>query len=271
MKHITSRDNPFFKRLSKLSLSSRERKKQALTLIDGVHLVEVYQQRVGPPEALAVSESGLKAPDVSKLMKKSASAKAVVLADALFKEISSLATPSGIVALVPTPTPQKVPADLALCVLCDRVQDPGNLGSIIRSAAAAGVEHLFLSKECAFAWSPRVIRAGMGAHFLLSIHEGADVVAIAENFRGKVLATSIEAEASVFDTDLSGPLALLIGNEGAGLSAALMLAASQRIKIPMPGGIESLNVAAAAAICLFERVRQTSAKPSNQRAPCALA
>lgn len=137
------------------------------------------------------------------------------------------------------------------------IHDPGNLGSILRSTAAAGVDHVFLSKDCVFAWSPRVIRAGQGAHFLLSIHEGADLAGLAGNFPGRVVATGLSATTNLFDTDLTGPLALLIGNEGAGLSEELLTVASHRVRIPMPGGMESLNVAAA-AICLFERVRQAT-------------
>ena len=257
MKHITSRDNPFVRNLIKLAYSSRERKKQGLTLIEGVHLVEVYQARFGAPQAIAISESAVANAEISALRQKLEGVTCVVVADALFKEFSPLVTPAGVVAVVPTPAPGKVPERLAFCVLCEGIQDPGNLGSILRSAAAAGAEHVFLSKDCVFAWSPRVIRAGQGAHFLLSIHEDIDLISLGQNFQGKLVATSLNATDSLFDMDLTGPLALLIGNEGAGLSMELMAMASHRVRIPMPGGMESLNVAAAAAVCLFERVRQT--------------
>lgn len=256
MKHITSRDNPFVKNLVKLSQSARERKKQRLILIDGIHLVDVYRQRFGAPQTIVVSESGLVNAEIAALLKKFDGVAVTVVGEGLFKEISPLVSPTGLLAVVATPWPEKVPADLAFCLLCEGIQDPGNLGSILRSAASAGVEHVFLSKDCAFAWSSRVIRAGQGAHFLLSIHEGSDLASLVKNFQGKVVATGLDATSSLFDTDLTGPLALLIGNEGAGLSEELMSLANQRVKIPMPGGMESLNVAAAAAICLFERVRQ---------------
>ena len=257
MKHIASRDNPFVKSLVKLSQSARERKKQGLILIDGIHLVDVYRQCIGAPQAIVVSESGLANAEIAALLKKFDGVGVTTVADGLFKEISTLVTPGGVLAVVTTPVPERIPAGLAFCVMCEGIQDPGNLGSILRSAAAAGVEHVFLSKDCAFAWSSRVIRAGQGAHFLLSIHEGADLAGLAGNFPGRVVATSLSATTNLFDTDLTGPLALLIGNEGAGLSEELLALASHRVKISMPGGMESLNVAAAAAICLFERVRQT--------------
>ena len=258
MKHITSHDNPFFKNLVKLSQSARERKKQGLTIIDGAHLVDVYRQRFGAPQALVVSETGRANPEIRALLARLDGVAVSELSDGLFKDISPLVTPTGLLAVVNTPVPARAPVDLVFCVMLEGIQDPGNLGSILRSAAAAGVEHVFLSKDCVFAWSPRVIRAGQGAHFLLSIHEDADLVALIGNFRGRVVATSLAATASLFDADLRGPLAMLVGSEGAGLSEELMSLASEHIRIPMPGGMESLNVAAAVAVMLFERVRQTA-------------
>ncbi len=143
--------------------------------------------------------------------------------------------------------------------MLEDLQDPGNLGSILRSCAAAGVRHVLLSKGSVQAWSPRVLRAGMGAHFMLSIYEQTDLRAAVQDFPGTLIATRPLAPRTVFDTDLTGKLGFLFGNEGAGLSAGLMAAADSLVSIPMPGKSESLNVAAAAAVCLFERVRQLTA------------
>jgi TrmH family RNA methyltransferase len=140
--------------------------------------------------------------------------------------------------------------------MLEDLQDPGNLGSILRSCAAAGIRHVLLSKGSVHAWSPRVLRAGMGAHFALSIHERADLVAAARKFPGRLIATRAGAPQAVFDADLRGSVGLMFGNEGAGLSAELLATAHAVVSIPMPGTAESLNVAAAAAVCLFERVRQ---------------
>jgi TrmH family RNA methyltransferase len=145
------------------------------------------------------------------------------------------------------------------CVMLEALQDPGNLGSILRSCAAAGMRHVLLSRGSVHAWSPRVLRAGMGAHFALSIHEGADLASAARDFGGTVFATRAGSRQSVFEADLKGRIALLFGNEGAGLSASLRELADRVVSIPMPGKAESLNIAAAAAVCLFERVRQASA------------
>ena len=165
-------------------------------------------------------------------------------------------------AVVPVlETASTEPADF--CLLLEDVQDPGNVGSMLRSAAAAGVAQVLLSKHCAFAWSPKVLRAGQGAHFHVEIHEDVDLPAWAAAYRaagGAVVAAVAAGGASLYATPLAGRAAIVIGNEGSGLSPALAAQATQRVTIPMPGGMESLNAAAAAAVCLFECARQRSAK-----------
>jgi TrmH family RNA methyltransferase len=140
--------------------------------------------------------------------------------------------------------------------MLEDIQDPGNLGSILRSAAAAGMRDVYLSRGCVQAWSPRVLRAGMGAHFALNLYEGVDLLGIVRGYTGKVLAAAGDGATPYYSADLKGQVALLFGNEGAGLTSELRDAAHASISIPMPGNAESLNVAAAAAVCLFERVRQ---------------
>jgi TrmH family RNA methyltransferase len=256
VKRIESADNPRFKSLRQLVDSSRERKKSGLTVLDGIHLVQAYQRGIGTPEQIWVSESGSNNTEIKQILNDSSSVQALRLSDRLFDQLSQLATPTGIVAVVKTPRPRPAPADMAACVLLEDIQDPGNLGSILRTAAAAGVRHVLLSKSSVHAWAPRVLRAGMGAHFMLDIHEQADLLAIVATFKGKVVATSRSASRSLFDTDLTGRIAFAFGNEGAGLSPGLLRSASSTVAIPMPGALDSLNVAAAAAVCLFERVRQ---------------
>ena len=259
MKKITSASNPAFKRLRQLVESSRERRLSGLSVLDGIHLVQAYQGGGHRPEQLVVSEAGLKNNEIKQIVNKLSSIEILEVGDGLFKQLSQLATPSGILAVVKTPRPQPVPRDMDSCVLLEDLQDPGNLGSILRVAAAAGVRHVLLSRNSVHAWSPRVVRAGMGAHFMLDIHEQADLLTAASSFDGKVLAASRGAARSLYDTDLTGNVAFAFGNEGAGLSSPLRAAAHAEISIPMPGGTESLNVAAAAAVCLFERVRQLAA------------
>jgi len=256
MKQISSAANPRYKALRKLAQSSNERRKTGLSVLDGVHLVAAYRAHAGLPRSIAVSRSGLANPEVRALLEAMQGVETVALGDALFAGLSSVATPTGIVAVVETPRPRPAAQGMDACVMLEDLQDPGNLGSILRSCAAAGVTHVLLSKGSVHAWSPRVLRAGMGAHFMLSIHEETDLVAAARDFPGTLLATRTRAPRTVFDTELSGKVGFMFGNEGAGLSAALLAAAHSVVSIPMPGRTESLNVAAAAAVCLFERVRQ---------------
>ena len=254
MKTITSRDNPLLKSTRKLATSSRERKTAGKTLLDGIHLVAAYHQAGGLPVAVMVSISAQDHPEIQDFLHTVPPENLIILSDELFRDISTVDSPTGIVALIRIPQPAEGEADC--CVLLEDVQDPGNLGSILRSAAAAGIGQVHLSPGCADAWSPKVLRAGMGAHFHLSIHENSDLVTAARNFSGQVVATTLGAEKTLFSLDMSGPTAFVIGNEGAGISEDLLEAADSRVMIPMPGTAESLNAAAAAAICFFERVRQ---------------
>jgi TrmH family RNA methyltransferase len=258
-KLIRSRDNPRFKQLRQLAGSTRERRKAGLALLDGAHLIAAYCERGGVPEQLLLSESAMSSPELSRLAGGASGQGALILADALFNDIAQVASPTGIIALIRTPVPGPLPAAIQSCVMLENIQDSGNLGSILRSAAAAGVPMVLLSAGCAFPWSPKVLRAGMGAHFGLTIFDNLDLAAVVPRLSGRLICASGYADRSLFETDLRGPLAWVFGNEGAGVSAELSAAAAQKLRIPMPGNTESLNVAAAAAICLFEQLRQNSA------------
>jgi len=256
---VTSPDNPRYRQLLRLMQSGRERRKAGLTLLDGVHLVQAYGEQVGIADELIVSRSGASRPEVQALLA-AGGQRALMLSDALFRVLSTVETPTGVMALVRSPPPRPLDADIGPCVVLDSVQDPGNLGSILRSASAFGVRDVLLTEGCAQVWSPRVLRAGMGAHFALHLYERCDIGAFASRYPGRLLATVRDEATPVFETDLRGDVALLFGSEGRGLSPALAALAHARISIPMPGHAESLNVAAAAAICLFERVRQLQGK-----------
>lgn len=253
---ITSADNPHFRGLRKLASSRRERRKAGLTLLDGVHLVEAYRKHVGLPEQLIVNAAGRTLPGVAELIAELPSGAVIELADGLFRELSTVDTPTGLLAVIRPPQPGRPAGRSNPCVFLEDIQDPGNLGSILRSAAAAGIGEVHLTGHSADAWSPRVLRAGMGAHFLLTIREAVEPAAFTAAFAGRIVATHHHATQSVFATDLTGDICLVFGNEGAGLSRHLLDAADSVVAIPMPGSTESLNIAAAAAVCLFERVRQ---------------
>jgi TrmH family RNA methyltransferase len=257
VKRITSRANPEVKRLHALATSARERRALQLTLLDGVHLVQAALDANWPLRELVVSEIGLARGEIAQLLQRLAHVPCVQLTDALFAHVSPVDTPSGLLAVIDLPAPP-APGPLTESMLVlDGVQDAGNLGSILRTAAAAGVRDVLLTAGCAQAWSPRALRAGMGGQFLLRIREQADVAALLQHYPGAILATGLHAQSrSVYELDLRGPTAWLFGAEGRGLSPEVAALASAGVIIPMPGAVESLNVAAAAAVCLFEQARQ---------------
>ena len=253
-KHITSRDNSVFKHLKKLADSSRERRTQKQTLLDGPHLVNAYIDAFGMPELLIISE-GQSTNEVTGMIQKLSDINTVMFTTLMFAELAPVASPTGILALVKTPQ-LPLPDVLIFALLLEDIQDPGNLGSMLRTAAAAGVQAVYLSEGCADAWSPKALRGGQGAHFALPLVERANLTEVIAGFKGQTLATTLKGE-SLYSLDLTGSVAFVIGNEGAGLSDQLIKVASQRVRVPMPGNAESLNAAAATAVCLFERVRQT--------------
>src|SRR5712671_2847747 len=259
VKSIRSRDNPQVKALIRLAASSRERRRTGSTILEGEHLLRAYQDSGGLAEMVLASDSALARPEIRNLFESVPAKSRLVLADALLERVSQLVSSAGIAAVIRTPLPSPAPQSISSCLLLENIQDPGNLGSILRTAVAAGVSQVFLSKSSVFAWSPKVIRAGMGAHFFLSIFEGVDVDEFGRSFRGSVVAMEPRARASLYELDLKGPVAWLFGNEGAGLSEGTGRLATHRVRIPMPGPAESLNVAAAVAICLFEQIRQRGA------------
>jgi TrmH family RNA methyltransferase len=260
MKSVASRDNAAFKAMARLVSSAAERRKRGLSVLDGAHLLGAFLDTGGKPEEVMVSRAGLDDPEVARLVARSAPARVTLLADALYGALSTVESPTGILAAVPTPAARPAPATARLALLLEDIQDPGNVGTLLRSAAAAGADHVLLSAGCAFAWSPKVLRAAMGAHFVLNVVERADLAAWLAAYRGQSLALAGGGERSLYDVDLRKPVAILVGNEGAGLSAALRAAASVRARIPMAPGIESLNAAAAGTIALFEAARQRGLK-----------
>jgi TrmH family RNA methyltransferase len=266
-RHVHSRDNPLFKSLQRLAASSRERRARGATLLDGPHLIEAHAQAGGVADLLAIAQSAHARASARALFESVPARVRVILDDALLGSIAQVATPAGLLAVIPIPPAPAPPRGAETCLLLDGLQDPGNVGSILRTAVAAGVRHVFLSRGCVFAWSPKVLRAGQGAHFSLAIHEHAALDTIIERYGGTVAATAPNGTVSIFEADLARPVAWLFGAEGSGVSADLAARAALRLCIPMPGPAESLNVAAAVAVCLFEQVRQQGRRVSRRDVP----
>jgi len=247
---LTSRGNTTYQALRGLATDRRARREAQATLLDGEHLLEAALAAEIMPRRLVFSASARQ----GRLAGWSARLPAVpllVLSDALFASLSPVDSPTGLLAEIAIP---RVMNETALIVvLLEDIQDPGNLGALLRTAAAAGVEQVYCSTACADAWSPKALRGGQGAHFRLGVQERADLAAVAR--RIPIHAAVLGARQSLFELDLRGAVGFAFGNEGAGLSEALRAHANP-FTIPMSDRVESLNVAAAAAICLFERVRQ---------------
>ncbi|MEO8411006.1 MAG: RNA methyltransferase [Propionivibrio sp.] len=257
MKLLASRHNPHFKALKKLVSSGRERHQTGLAVLDGMHLLAAYAQHGGAPDEIVVSEHGQAQREIAVYLENiSPGTRITALTNELFGDVATVETPSGIMAIIKQPRCASAPDDLADSVVLDGIQDAGNVGSIMRSAAAAGFRQVLLSGDCAQAWSPKTLRAAMGAHFQLAIHEDCDLIAFLRDYRGQAIRTELDTTTSLYALDLGQPLAWVFGNEGQGIRAGVAATIARSVRIPMPGGSESLNVAAAAAVCLFETVRQ---------------
>jgi len=255
MRAIESKSNPLVKELCALARDAREIKVRRRTLIEGLHLVDAYHYSGGVPDTLVISASGTESPEIVDMIDKWSDIEVVRLPDGLFREISGVATPVGILAVIPLP-PEPSERIQGNCVMLDAVQDAGNVGTILRTAAAAGIRDVALGQGCASAWSPKVLRAAQGAHFGLRIRELADIGRMMAEYSGTSVATVARGGVSVFDLDLTGDIAWVFGNEGAGVGEGLVAQAKMQATIPVAAGTESLNVAAAAAVCFFEQVRQ---------------
>jgi TrmH family RNA methyltransferase len=253
MSAITSRDNPRVRRWRALAHDARERRKRKRALIEGEHLVEAFLDSGGRIEELLLSKTAATGFDA---LSRRAGKAARVLADAVFRSIADTDSPTGVAAEISISNPVAELETAASCVLLDGIQDAGNVGTILRSAAAFGIRHAVLGPGCADAWSPKVLRAGMGAHFSMAVLEAADLATALAAFGGKAACTVPRGGVELSTADLSGRIGWIFGAEGKGISAALAARAQLKVTISMPGGAESLNVAAAAAVCFYEWSRR---------------
>jgi TrmH family RNA methyltransferase len=263
LKTIASRDNPAFKAMARLASSAGERRKRGLTVLDGAHLVGAFVEAGHKVESVMVGRCALEREEIARIVSRVPAAAVTVLADKLFGSLSTVDSATGILAAVPAPIGTAIPADADLVLLLEDLQDPGNVGTLLRSAAAAGSRHVGLSPGCAFAWSLKTVRAGMGAHFALNIVEGIDIAAYLETYRGTSVALAGGTSRSIHALDLRGPVAFVVGNEGAGVSGAVRARARVAARIPMPGTAESLNAAVAGSLALFEALRQRDRVEEN--------
>ena len=243
--HVTSKDNPWLKELRKLAQDSTAYRKTGRFWVEGDHLCRAALTRGWQP-ALAVFSESLGSSIPEQLVQ--AAIKKIVIPEALYAGISGLESPAGMGYVFDLPQAVSVQAGEATVIL-DRVQDAGNVGSILRSASAFGFRQVVALKGTAALWSPKVLRAGMGAHFALDLVEGAELADL-DAMGLPLLVTSSHQGALIQQQRLPWPCAWVLGHEGQGVGEVLQARATHFVRIGQPGGEESLNVAAAAAICL---------------------
>jgi RNA methyltransferase, TrmH family len=243
--HIHSRDNALLKDLRRLAQDSTAYRKQGRIWLEGDHLCRAALQRGFQPSHAVFQASYW---DASGHEWAGAGGKLVTVEDTLFAGISGLESPGRMAFVLPLPAGAPLQPDTPTVVL-DGLQDAGNVGTILRSAGAFGFRQVIALKGTAALWSPKVLRAGMGAHFGLALHDGLAAGDL-EALQVPLLATSSHAGEYLHRAALPWPCAWVFGHEGQGVSAALAGRAALRVRIVQPGGEESLNVGAAAAICL---------------------
>lgn len=256
---VASASNARYRRLLALVGSSRECARVGVVVLEGVHLLQAWAGRFGrdaEPVEVFVARRGIADAGIGSWAMRYRR-QAVVLEDRLFDRASSVEHGAGLLAIVALPTAH-LPAQLDDdAVYLDRLQDPGNVGSVLRSCAAAGVRRVLCAPGTAACWSPKVLRAAMGAHFGLEIHEGVEAAELQSRCRVEPMATDAGAPRSLYDVDLRAPVLWLFGNEGQGLAPALKAwTRARRVSIPQTEAVESLNVGVAAALCLYEQWRQ---------------
>jgi TrmH family RNA methyltransferase len=247
---IRSRDNPKVKRWVKLAADPSLRRKEQRAIVEGPRLVAEALQAGLAPVCLLVSESGLKRPEIQALTKHRAP---LVLDDRVFRALAGAETPPGIAAEIELPRVRADPGSAAMFL--EGVQDPSNVGAMLRSAAAFGVGEVVLDRACADPWSPKALRAAMGGHFRLALRHVARLSEALDAFAGTTICAVAHGGESLKGLKLERRAGWIFGAEGRGVSEATARHARLKVTIPMAPGTESLNVAAAAAICLYETYR----------------
>ena len=257
MKKITSAQNPLVKKLVQLSEKQSFRNKQKMTIIEGAHLTAEWLKRFGVPDFCVISSYSKRSEEVEGIIQKceELNTEIIELEAKIYSKISPVIEGVGILFVVKIPENQCVDFCEDVIIL-DRIQDPGNFGTILRSAVGFGVKQIICSKGTVSAWSPKVLRSGMGAHFKLQILENQDLNEVILKVETPIFATSLQAEKSIYDENFTTKTAWIFGNEGAGVSLELLSKVKNQVIIPQVGQIESLNVAMAATVCLAEQARQ---------------
>lgn len=263
MKHISSFDNPAFSEAKSLQMK-KFRDKEKKFLIEGYKIIYDALQSNAPLEALFADECFVEKKMSAEIIN-TAIAKNIQIYTAnekLLKSLCETETPQGLVAVVKTDEKEfsaDTTRDKSLFIILEKTQDPGNLGTIIRTAAAANADGIILSEGCVDAYNPKVIRSTMSAIFSIPIYANVDLKKAKfalKNSGFKIFATSLKASKYYFDANLTNKTAFIFGNESKGISAEVAALSDERLTIPILGNVDSLNLSQAVSIMLFETIRQ---------------
>ena len=260
---ISSTDNPIYRRLKQLATSPRACRDARRTLIEGVHLLQAALDAQVTIHTLVLRgvEQSAEALALVSQAEAQSKAKLIELTPALYDAISAVEHGAGVLAEMKFETPLWPKQIVDDAIYLDNVQDPGNVGTLLRTAAAAGVRHAIAGAGCAFFWSPKVMRAAMGAHFVVELHDQIAPQAVRDAFAGEILAADTAGGEDLFSAAWGENATVwLFGGEGQGITEEALLAANRRLRIPINGRVESLNVGAAAAVCLFEQKRRRESR-----------
>jgi TrmH family RNA methyltransferase len=254
MNRIDSAANPRYRAWLKLATQPRQVRAQRLTLAEGAHLAQAWLDAGAAIDTVLLRAGADTATRDALLPALASRAPVVELAATLYDALGLVEHGIGLALVVPVPAPP-APGDAGDALYLDGVQDPGNVGALLRVAAAAGVRRVLASAQTAALWAPKVLRAAQGAHLALALHEPVSAEDL-PRWAPYWIGTALDGAPLWQATWPAGPVGWIVGAEGGGMSAATRAACAQTVRIPIARAVESLNVAAAAAVCLFERQRR---------------
>lgn len=271
MKLITSRDNTIYKQLLKIAQGKVKKE----TLLEGYHLCQMYKNYGKQLHAVILQEGVDYSGEVWKSLLEGIDPRAIIqLSDSLFKSLNTVESPQAVMfwitvpqfqqqeqaivnATYEPPTRLEFPLPVRNSVYLDRIQDPGNLGTILRTCAAVGIQSVYLSKGCVNPWSAKVLRSGQGAHFVLNIYSQVDTKTFLQQNQLPVYITYLDHQATnLYQTQLPGDVVWVLGNEGQGVADIFFDYPHHTIFIPQSDKVESLNVGIACSLALYEQWRQ---------------
>ncbi len=253
-KIIDTKHNASYKYFKKIATKKGFRKEKNKTILVGPHLINTFLQAKKDIECF-IRDEKIDSPETKEIVKLNPNIETYDLKHGLFLELADLKSSNGLIALINTPIEEDLEIKKGLNLFIDGIQDPGNLGSVLRTAEAAGINSVYLSKTTAELWSPKTLRGSQGAQVNLKCYENQELLSLCDQVNLPIYSLSICGN-SLYDDDIPEDLILILGSEGGGISAEIISKSTKAISIPMQGSVESLNVGAAAGIFFYEYFRR---------------